>query len=395
MKNNVLKIYTYTFFRLLIFILSVFIPFVQSYGLSMKEVFEILAIFNLSMVLFDVPAGYLCDIIGRKKTLLMGSFTAAAGYTSLCFADSYLELAAVYFVVAIGFSLISGADIAFIYESLEHLPPEKRVPHRIIARQQLLLVLSEAIAAIIGGHVAEHSMRTLAIMNAVAAWVPFFIAFSFKEPLMKRSLHQRKNFFSFLGYFKKLFAEDKTARMIFSNWVFWSFSTYTAIWILQKSWSEKDLNMIMFGYLWALCNVSVGVFGHAVESLQKSYGTKFVLVLIGLGPVLGYFGTTSSELGIALGMSLLFYMSRGMFNVSLRELFNSRITHEYRATGNSLISFSMRLLFFVISPIIGWGIDKRGSAFVSYGLGLLCVAAFVCLLIPLIKNIEDLPQKTG
>ena len=178
MKNNIPRIYTYTFCRMLLFILPVFSPFLQSRGLSMREVFEILAVFNLAMVLFDIPTGYLCDHIGRKPTMILGSLVTALGYTSLNFSHTYWHFVVTYFVVAIGFSLISGADIALIYESLDFLAPEKKHPHGIIAKQQFAMVSAEAVAAIGGGLLAEHSWDLLVKVNTVFAWIPLFIAFT-------------------------------------------------------------------------------------------------------------------------------------------------------------------------------------------------------------------------
>lgn len=393
MKSNVNKIYFYTFCRMLLFVLPVFSPFLQSQGLSMKEVFEVLAVFNIAMVLFDVPTGYLCDLFGRKRVLMLGSLITAIGYTSLNFAHSYWPLVGVYFVVALGFSLISGADIALIYESMDFLAPEQRHPHRVIANQQFYMVLAEAIAAIVGGMIAEKSIILLLKLNAVSSWIPFFICFSLKEPAFKK-LHHLPKLSDFGHFVRNLFLKDKLLRLIFANWVFWGLSTYTAIWILQKNWQERGLELSVFGFLWALCNLSVGVFGHAVDSFEKQYGPPLVLALIGLGPILGYFGMSHHSVAIAIGFSLLFYMSRGLFSVYLRELFNQRITHEFRATGNSLQSFAMRFLFVMVSPWVGFAVDKKGSAYVGNILAVICLVGFFALLVPLVRAISSLPKKT-
>jgi hypothetical protein len=320
--------------------------------------------------------------------MIMGSVVTAVGYTCLNFAHTYWHFAVVYFVVAIGFSLISGADIALIYESMDFLAPEKKRPHRIVATQQFLMVSAEAVAAIGGGLLAERSMALLVKVNTVFAWIPLFIAFTLKDPMIRKP-HHNKRFQELKTFIHELLIRDHYARLTFMNWVFWSFLTYNAIWILQKNWQEHNISLSSFGYLWAICNLSVGVFGHAVEGIERTYGKKNVLLLIGLGPIIGYLGMSHSQVTVVTALGLLFYMSRGLFSVSLREIFNSRMSHQFRATGNSLQSFSMRLMFTIFSPLIGAVIDQKGSAYLGKILAGVSIVGFIFLLLPLIRTTEN------
>ena len=47
--------------------------FYKEHGLSMQEIFVIQSVFAIGVVLFEVPTGYFSDVVGRKKTLLIGS----------------------------------------------------------------------------------------------------------------------------------------------------------------------------------------------------------------------------------------------------------------------------------------------------------------------------------
>jgi MFS family permease len=47
--------------------------FYKEHGLSMQEIFIIQSVFAIGVVLFEVPTGYFSDVVGRKKTLLLGS----------------------------------------------------------------------------------------------------------------------------------------------------------------------------------------------------------------------------------------------------------------------------------------------------------------------------------
>ncbi len=48
-------------------------------GLQLGEALLLFSIYNITTVIFEVPSGYLAEIIGYKKTMLMG---ATAGFIS-------------------------------------------------------------------------------------------------------------------------------------------------------------------------------------------------------------------------------------------------------------------------------------------------------------------------
>ena len=49
------------------------VPFFQSKGLSMQEVFSLQALFAVAVLAMEVPSGYLADRLGRKPTLIIGA----------------------------------------------------------------------------------------------------------------------------------------------------------------------------------------------------------------------------------------------------------------------------------------------------------------------------------
>jgi hypothetical protein len=48
-------------------IIPVIVPYFLSLGLDMKQVFQLQAIFGLTVALLEVPSGYLCDLGAEKR----------------------------------------------------------------------------------------------------------------------------------------------------------------------------------------------------------------------------------------------------------------------------------------------------------------------------------------
>ena len=65
-------LYGFSFFWLALVIIPVIVPFFESKGLSLAEVYYLQAIFAFVVVVFEVPSGYFADVFGRKNALVVG-----------------------------------------------------------------------------------------------------------------------------------------------------------------------------------------------------------------------------------------------------------------------------------------------------------------------------------
>lgn len=55
----------------------------------MQEIFIIQSIFSLGVVLFEIPTGYFADVVGRKKSLIIGMTLGAIGLTLYSFSREF------------------------------------------------------------------------------------------------------------------------------------------------------------------------------------------------------------------------------------------------------------------------------------------------------------------
>ena len=115
LASNVRRVLALSFFQTFMVIIPVAVPFFASKGLDMQAVFTLQAIFALVIVLCEVPSGYIADVLGRKLTLVVGAFFYGVGNSLLVVADGFWGLAAFELCLAIGASLVSGADLSLIH----------------------------------------------------------------------------------------------------------------------------------------------------------------------------------------------------------------------------------------------------------------------------------------
>ncbi|MEO0336046.1 MAG: MFS transporter [Pseudomonadota bacterium] len=383
-RHNANLLYGFSFSWMFIPIIPVMVPYITGHGLSMQEFLELQAIFGLGVALLEVPSGYLADLWGRRNTILIGSAFSGIGFTYFVFCSGYWDFLVFELALAVSLSMKSGADFSLLYDSLAITHKEDRsVLQSAISRKHFLTLSAEAVSAVLGGFLAASSLALVAQFNAVVSWVPLLLILFIREaPIEKMSADEHWQ--NLKRITRHLFASDRLLRMIFINFVAWSLSTFCAVWLLQKHWQDQDIGVAQFGYIWAALQLVAAFSGQYSIALEKKIGTKAVLVLTSSLPIIGYLGLGFSGALGAIGFAFSFYVSRGLTQVIFLEALNWRVPSQFRATVNSLTGLFMRLIFFVVGPVLGILIDRFGTKFAALTLAGVYLVLFVVLLLPMV-----------
>jgi predicted MFS family arabinose efflux permease len=371
------------FFQVFLVIMPVAVPFFQSKGLSMQEVFSLQALFGLAVLVTEVPSGYVADLIGRRQTLIVGALFAGFGNSLLVIADGFWGLAAFELALAISHSLISGADIAILYDTELALRRGEHEQRQVVGRLYAVRTLSEAAAAITCSVLLLWSMELAVYVQAVVGWIPLLLAFGLVEPPGRR-LEQSGHLQNMWRICRYLVGHSRVMVLVLLTLCIWSLTTFYAVWLLQKLWELQGVDISHFGYLWAVLSLAAALAGRWAHIAEERLGTSGVLVFIGLAPMLGYVGLDLlGPLG-AYAASMTFWVARGVGLVILRDALNSRVPGEYRATANSLASFGFRGAFVVTGPWVGYTFDLWGMSTTLWLLASGTLVIFVVLIVPLI-----------
>ena len=229
---NIQKIYWFGFFMMFLTIIPVLVPFWQQNGMSMKQVYLLPAIYSFSLVLLDVPTGYLSDIWGRRRTLILAGVFNGLSFSVLAMCRGFSGFAAFEVVSALAVSLCSGCDVAMIYDSLEASHSEFN-GRNVLGARFFYSQIGETVAAVLGGLLAFSSLMLPAMINAVVGWVPLMIALTLVEPPAKRQTSGKGHWHSFRNLFVSLFIHTPDLRRMIFFHLFFAFATFSAVWSFQ------------------------------------------------------------------------------------------------------------------------------------------------------------------
>lgn len=390
LRRNVSVIRLLNFTWMFILLMPVIVPFFGELGLSQGEVFQVQAIFSLSIVVLEVPLGYVSDMVGRRGCLILAGLLHGVAFTLLTFVSGFWGVALFEVVAALGVCLFSGTDVALLYDSLEALGDHEG-RRKGLGLRLFWMQTGETVAALVGGSIAVAGLAQVALWNAIVGWLPFFAALMLVEvPIPRMSQGSHRENFAMIR--EALFGQSRIVRLVLLNLVAYGLSTLLAVWAFQGFWGHMDIDILWFGYLWAGYNLTVALVGRLAHAIELRLGPALTLGLIAILPVVGYAGMGllargagaepsfgAAALGVAFGLT--FQVGRGFTQVVLKAELNHRVAPEMRATANSVSSLGVRMGYVVLGPALGLLIDGPGygPAFGAASAVFLLVAIVLAL----------------
>src|SRR5256712_10562898 len=98
-------------------VIALWVPYLATKGIGMRQFMELQAVFALVILCGELPSGLLSDLWGRKKTLLLGTALKAVSFSFLPLLSSYEDFLFYHLTMGIALSMISGGDVALLYDS--------------------------------------------------------------------------------------------------------------------------------------------------------------------------------------------------------------------------------------------------------------------------------------
>ncbi|WP_120271844.1 MFS transporter [Mangrovibacterium diazotrophicum] len=372
-RNNLINLYLIKFAKWFNLVMPVVVLFYQDNGLSMQQIFLLKSIYSIAMVLMEIPSGYLADVWGRKKTLILGGFLGAAGMAVYSFSYGFWAFAAAEIILGVGYSFISGSDSALLYDTLKAAERDKEY-----IKQEGWITsagnFAEAIAGVCGGLLATMSLRLPFYVQFGIASVAIPAALLLKEPRLQ-SIELNKSFKSTLNTVKETFQHPllRSALLVSS---FAGTASLTFAWFVQPYFKEAQLPVSLFGIMWTLLNLSVGVSSMFSYKIENKLGQRNSLLVIILGFAIGFFLAAWEVSLIGIGLLFFFYLVRGIAHPILKDYINRYTDSEVRASILSIRNFVIRINFAIIGPALGYLTDQfsLSLALIATGTGFLVSA---------------------
>lgn len=341
---------------------SVFAPLAIIYFSQVSGSFtlgtSVFGIIMISSALFEVPTGLLSDKVGRKYTIVLGSWMRVLAFVFYALGFSYLWLVIGAVFEGLSRAFYSGNNDALLYDSLVDAGNEDdfaKYQGKVSSTEQLAMGLS----AVFSGLIAFYSFNYLLWFSVLIQICLLVISYLLIEPASKRRLDT--NIFADIKEAIVLFISNKKLRLL-------SLASILSYSISELKWNFGSAFVATVWPLWAIgiskmlpsfgASLSFYFSGNLIRKFKavkillfdNIYG-KFVSLVAYIYPtVLSPIITSTS--------SLLY----GVGSVAEKTLMQHEFSAHQRATMSSLNSLGGSVGFALMSLVLGGLADSFGPA---------------------------------
>jgi hypothetical protein len=363
--------------RSMVFLVPVIVLFfAERIGMSFQEYLASESVFAATVVIMEVPSGWLADIWRRKWAIALGGAIAAIGAGLFIPAREFADTALAQALMGIGISLFSGADSALLYDALRQHDQEGR--YRVIeGRRHGFGLYAVAASSLMGGWLFTID-PVLPVWGMVAAYLATAtFALFLDEPARPRlaARGRRPGIRSVLSANRVVVLAILLGAALFA-------STSVAMWSQQPYYMALGIGAEWFGLLMASGFLIGGLAGHFGHHLDRWFGAAAALGLVWL-VLVSVFALAGAWLGYG-GVVLLLCgpLAWGAGWPLLQTIINRHVGPARRATILSIAGAAIRLCFIPLSAAIGWLAMGGGIGIALIGLsGILFIFGGSALLL--------------
>jgi MFS family permease len=370
--GNIWRFYAYRFVSNFQFWMPIFVIFlIEERGLTLAQIALLETVFSVTSLSAEVPTGAVADRFGRRTSILMGALVLSGAIVFYAVAPSFIWLAGAYFVWAIARTLESGADSAFVYDSLAAVDRQPDFA-QIIGRAQAFWLAGALSASLIGAPLAALiGLQPVILMGACSSLAAAAIAFTFKEP-PRTGEQERLPYLETMKVAMRFTLRTPQVSLtatLFAVFLGLGFTVYT---FFQPLLRENDVPLAAFA-LFTTPPQLVAVLGSLLAyrvAAQLKERNFFIVAGAGISLTIIFIGILPGLLVFALFP--VFRMFTSMFNPIALYYVNTRTPQHIRATVVSVTSMAEGLFLAFLGPPIGYLADSTSlsTAFVVVGLSV-------------------------
>ncbi len=384
--RNLRLLYAYWFLREFQLWIPVWIVFLTiEQGFSLTAVTSAEGLFLVGVVVLEVPTGAVADKWGRSLSMALGAFFLGVSVLVFAFTTSFAVLLASFMLWSVASTLMSGADMALLFDTLKTGGRESEY-ERIAGRGAALNWSGVGVATLLGGPVAAlFDIRFTIFLGAATCLVTSLIALALWEPPHARGDRPAEPYLrSIRMAFQEVSATSDLRAVILLAGIALA-ALHGVQYLVQPFLVDRDIEV---GVVFSLLQVplfAAGMFGALLAARVAGQNrTRQALFVV---PVIGAAGCVTLALTQGLGAYAAFpvvVLVGSMLHPLSTGYVNRRVGSERRATILSMQGMVMSLVMAAMVPALGFATDRWGLGVAFAACGTVALASLLLFGKPLL-----------
>lgn len=390
MESNIKKYYLFQAFNSLAFFSPVIVLFWQSKGLNMTQILSLQSIYAIGALILELPTGGFADHFGKKFSLILGSLFFSIGLFWYGVSSHFWQFVIGELITALGMAFISGADRAFIHQTLNSLGREQDF-NKVEGKARGLTQLSQAVGNIAGGFIGSISLGLTFFATGLSTLIASLIGISFSKTKIELPNEEKNNYFQIIKESIHIVKSNERILWLTLFYAVFNSLVFATIWFSQPYLQLLNIPVVYFGFIFALFSL-FSAWCSTLTSKFESWLKDNIFIAIGILAVLVMIilGTFPNVFIIPL-FSLF-----GVLTVVSQTLVSSKtlalIPAKRAATVLSFQSLLRRFVYALFIPFLGMLSDRFGIRIALQSNAIL-LAILLLVLFTLFKPIVIPPER--
>jgi len=333
-------------------------------GMGLSDIYFMEAIVLIFFFLMEIPSGAIADLLGRRRTMLIGYAFLTLDNLIFSLAVNPIMVWAANLTWAFGFSLVSGADSALLYDSLLFLN-RARDYKKIYGRADSYRLVLISVCSIGTGYLATINIRLPIILSTVFIVANVLVIYFFAEPPVAKRLKyydQKKHVSIIKEGFNVVFSKKK---------LLWIIVFVVLVQVVSKLWFFSynmyfdlvSLPLVYFGWIFFLLNLVAAASSRNAHRMEKIFGEVGSMLLMVLTIAIPLLLMSYYVSALACLLVLWQNISRGYIKPFADDTINSYVDSKNRATAISIKSAAAGIGQFVGLMLFSYSLDIFGLIF--------------------------------
>lgn len=381
-RRNINLDYISTFITNLNMQSSIWVLYLAYCGMNLMQIGLLEGIYHATSIVCEIPSGALADLVGRKRSMMLGRICVTISCIIMLFTRNFWWFAISFLLQALGNNFNSGSEEALVYDSMICLGEEEDYI-RINGRINTVIEVSQAIATVAGGVLAEYSYFVCYAACTVISLLAFVPVVFMKEPPVLKDGEKEEHLTAgrlVARHFQTSFGILASDLRILKIVTYFSvvFAAHTLLFFYsQQYYSDMGYNKIQISIIMLFAGLASCLGAILSEKLYRRFEKKisvFSAAMIALTLVFYSIGNPVLSIGMFIGAN---FFNSVLYPIESESL-NRIIPSEQRATLISVNSMFFSIVMIVTFPVVGALADVWSLAPILGAFGaLLLLFAFV------------------
>lgn len=360
------------------------------------------AFYSLFIIIFQIPAALLIDIIGRKKSMLLGNLSNVIYILLVLLSDSLFDLIIAEIFASIAFSLKDVSDLSLLNESIPQASTKSRIFAKLTSKGLSGYFILNSISLMISGFLYTINGYLPIIISLCIVILSFLISTAFIDPIsenikenndkLKKSKKDKvKETFKtsiqdLINSFKYILSSKRLRSLILFSSIMYGVITVLASYQVSLL-EEIGLPASVIGIIVAFLEITASISSKKQEQFHNKFRNKSLSVLgitVSLACILaGFAGYINNNIYIvsiiAIFALTVKYIVVGIYQILIdkyyRNFTNEDIDSKIFSAKSLFNSISSTILGIIASILIGITNTKNSIIIIGFIFLLLFIIA--------------------